>query len=106
MKPNCYRKKRLVTRLHFAQDGLCYYCGKYVELDRPTLNGRVTQDYPTIDHKLPLGRGGTWTIGNLALSCYQCNHKKADYVLPEIIMEDAGLRYRLFRSGMIRKFLL
>jgi 5-methylcytosine-specific restriction endonuclease McrA len=32
----------------------------------------------TLDHKIPLVRGGTWKIANLQLLCERGNSKKAD----------------------------
>lgn len=50
--------------------GLCYYCGKAV--------------YPvelTMDHIVPLIRGGRSSRGNVAPACKTCNSKKK-YLLP------------------------
>lgn len=43
----------------------CYYCGKEIK-------GRDK----TIDHKIPVSRGGTNAIGNLCMCCQSCNSKK------------------------------
>jgi len=32
----------------------------------------------TIDHIIPLSKGGTWHIANLVLACKPCNNAKAD----------------------------
>ena len=45
-------------------NGCCAYCG----ID-------CRNDY-NIDHKMPLSRGGTDTVKNLALSCPTCNKRK------------------------------
>lgn len=42
--------------------GVCYYCGVGGEL--------------TVDHALPLSRGGTNFIDNLLPACFSCNSKK------------------------------
>ena len=50
--------------------GICYYCGQHVgprEL--------------TMDHIVPLVRGGESTKGNLVPACKDCNNKKK-YLLP------------------------
>jgi len=50
--------------------GICYYCGKH---------------YPphelTMDHIVPLVRGGKTTKGNVVTACKECNNKKK-YLLP------------------------
>lgn len=40
----------------------CFYCGK--------------QNAGTIDHVIPLSRGGTHSIGNLVPACHSCNSRK------------------------------
>jgi 5-methylcytosine-specific restriction endonuclease McrA len=47
------------------QEGLCFYCG------------RLLDDNSThIDHRVPISRGGSNSIENIALSCPSCNLKK------------------------------
>lgn len=48
-------------------DYQCQYCGKY-----PSAKLR------TLDHIMPVSRGGKSTWLNCVLSCLACNHKKAD----------------------------
>lgn len=45
--------------------GLCYYCG-----------GKFPPKELTMDHIVPLGRGGTSAKGNLVASCKECNSRK------------------------------
>ncbi len=45
--------------------GVCYYCG------RPT-----TPDQLTMDHIVPISRGGKTTKGNVVACCKQCNNAK------------------------------
>lgn len=40
-------------------------------------------DKPTIDHILPLCKGGGNTIDNLVIACYKCNREKGDKLLDE-----------------------
>ena len=46
-------------------DGVCYYC-------RRRVGGKAL----TMDHIVPLGRGGTSVKGNVAPSCKDCNTRK------------------------------
>lgn len=55
---------------------ICQYCGK-----------RVVTDDRTIDHVMPVSRGGQTTWTNCVLSHRNCNHKKADRT-----PEEAGLK--------------
>jgi 5-methylcytosine-specific restriction endonuclease McrA len=52
------------------QAGLCFYCGR-----------RVGRDRLTMDHLVPLSRGGKSKKGNLVPACKDCNNKKK-YLLP------------------------
>jgi 5-methylcytosine-specific restriction endonuclease McrA len=45
--------------------GVCYYCG-----------GRVAHRQLTMDHIVPLSRGGRSTKDNLVPSCKDCNTRK------------------------------
>jgi len=45
--------------------GLCYYCGRLV----------LPQDL-TMDHIVPIARGGKTTKGNLVTACKECNNAK------------------------------
>ncbi|MBW2027953.1 MAG: HNH endonuclease [Deltaproteobacteria bacterium] len=52
------------------QKGLCHYCNRFV--------GRENL---TMDHVLPLSRGGKSKKGNIVPACKACNNKKK-YFLP------------------------
>jgi 5-methylcytosine-specific restriction endonuclease McrA len=67
--------KRLLAR----HDGRCAYCGS---------SGRIT-----VDHILPLSRGGMHSIGNVLPACFSCNASKRDRLL--IIWRHRVLRHRL-----------
>jgi 5-methylcytosine-specific restriction endonuclease McrA len=45
--------------------GLCHYCGK-----------KFSRDQLTMDHTIPLARGGTSTPGNIVPACRDCNRDK------------------------------
>jgi 5-methylcytosine-specific restriction endonuclease McrA len=46
-------------------EGICYYCGK-----------KFPAKELTMDHLVPLARGGTSTKGNIVASCKVCNRDK------------------------------
>jgi len=52
------------------QSGVCHYC-----------HGKVGRDRLTMDHVVPLSRGGRSTKGNIVPACKDCNNKKK-YLLP------------------------
>ena len=61
-KTNWWRNK--------IQKGVCHYC-----------QGQVGQAHLTMDHILPLSRGGKSRKGNVVPACKECNNKKK-YLLP------------------------
>jgi len=50
--------------------GICYYC-----------HSGVGRTHLTMDHVVPLSRGGKSTKGNIVPACKECNNKKK-YLLP------------------------
>lgn len=62
-------------------NGTCYICGcKTSRQDYYLSHGWFTvgNTYPTIDHVIPLARGGTHTWDNVRLACRLCNSTKGD----------------------------
>jgi 5-methylcytosine-specific restriction endonuclease McrA len=51
-----------LTRLN---QGVCHYCG-----------GKFKPSQLTMDHVVPIARGGTSTPGNVVPACKDCNNKK------------------------------
>ena len=62
------RKKQWWKSL--VNQGKCYYCGKVFPPDEITM-----------DHIVPIIRGGKSTKGNIVPACKDCNNKKK-YMLP------------------------
>jgi len=48
----------------------CHYCSK-----------SLRKDECTMDHVVPIGRGGKSTKGNVVISCKDCNNAKKDRLL-------------------------
>jgi len=59
------------------QDGVCHYCGK-----------QFPPEELTMDHLVPLSRGGKSTKGNLVPACQPCNSDKKYYTPAEMILRD------------------
>jgi len=55
--------------------GICHYCQQ-----------RFHGDDLTMDHVVPLGRGGKSTKGNIVVSCKLCNNKKKWMTPAEMIL--------------------
>lgn len=85
-------KRELVEHLIAAQDNECYLCLDKFSKHNP----------PTVDHILPLSRGGGWELDNLALAHKSCNTFKGN----RIFLEDGNLepqRTRRKRNGYHNK---
>lgn len=70
---NSITLKSVITRY----DGICQICGKPVDLS-DIENGHIKRNYPTVDHIIPLSKGGTHTWGNIQLAHMACNSGKCD----------------------------
>lgn len=56
-----------------TSSGICHYCGRKVGIKNLTM-----------DHIIPLARGGRSTKGNLVPCCKECNTAKKSELPPEL----------------------
>ncbi len=67
-------KARHLRRTHWwnkkIEGGICHYCKR-----------KVGRKHLTMDHVVPLSRGGKSKKGNIVAACKECNSKKK-YLLP------------------------
>ncbi|MCP4681689.1 MAG: HNH endonuclease [Desulfobacterales bacterium] len=67
-------KARHLRRTHWwnkkIEGGTCHYC-----------KHKVGREHLTMDHVVPLSRGGKSKKGNIVAACKECNSKKK-YLLP------------------------
>ncbi len=59
------------------QKGVCHYCGKQVGAENLTM-----------DHVIPVARGGKSVRSNCVPCCKDCNNKKKAYTPVEKILDD------------------
>jgi 5-methylcytosine-specific restriction endonuclease McrA len=76
---------RVRERIAADHDWKCIYCGREVIVG-PDGGDRLA----TIDHKIPLSRGGSWKRFNLTCACKGCNGEKGDLTAEEFM--DRGVR--------------
>ena len=55
--------------------GICHYCEQ-----------KFSKEELTMDHIIPIGRGGHSNKGNVVVSCKECNTKKASSTDAEFIL--------------------
>jgi 5-methylcytosine-specific restriction endonuclease McrA len=77
------REKKKAKELRNSQwwkqklaSGICHYCGK-----------KFPPEELTMDHIVPLSRGGRSTKGNIVSSCRNCNQEKKYYTPVEFILD-------------------
>ena len=78
-------RQRIRGRLLAAWDGRCAYCS------RPT-------NEPTLDHVIPVSKGGAHSDDNAVLACPSCNHCKDDRTPQEWAHDILGQRRRRWFS--------
>lgn len=76
----------------FQRDkGVCYICGCLCDWNDIREDGDYVitgPKYPSIDHVIPISRGGKHAWTNIRLACRECNSKKADIDPAEFIGTD------------------
>ena len=63
-----------VSKLFFRDGGHCKLCGKKLNLKRKVPHPLAI----TIDHIIPVSKGGEHSYRNTQLACFMCNSKRGD----------------------------
>jgi 5-methylcytosine-specific restriction endonuclease McrA len=61
---------------------VCHICNKLVDMSLP----RTDKQGATIDHVIPISRGGTDSLDNLKLAHWSCNMKKSNKFMEELVV--------------------
>lgn len=74
------QKARELRKTHWWKQqlvkGICYYC-----------EHKFITDELTMDHKVPLSKGGKSTKGNVAVCCKNCNNAKKNRTPVDLILD-------------------
>jgi 5-methylcytosine-specific restriction protein A len=70
MKKTSWWKQRL-------GEGKCYHC-----------EGKFPKEQLTMDHLIPLARGGKTTKNNVVVSCHECNANKKYFTRAELALQE------------------
>lgn len=66
--------------LYKRDKGVCYICGEICKWDDYKRKGKwfvAGEEYPSIDHVIPLSKGGKHSWDNVRLACRGCNTRKS-----------------------------
>lgn len=72
-----YDKSITLKALYKRDKGICQLCGKPTDPE-DIKDGHISRMYPTIDHIMPLSKGGAHTWDNVQLAHMSCNAGKRD----------------------------
>ena len=70
-----------LVRLYERDKGICYLCGcecDYSDFEMVNDVFKVGKTYPSIEHIIPISKGGTHSWDNIKLAHISCNSKKKD----------------------------
>jgi len=66
-----------LSRLYARDNGMCQICGAHLTFS----DNYNSDEYPTIDHIMPLSRGGLHAWNNVQLACRRCNTMKGNKLI-------------------------
>jgi len=78
---NIIDKDITLDKLYKRDSGVCYICGIICDWDDYIVRDGVVicqDNYPSIEHVMPLSRGGKHSWENVRLACRRCNTLKRD----------------------------
>jgi 5-methylcytosine-specific restriction endonuclease McrA len=77
----------------------CHYCGKEVVSVRQRNGVAPPKNTKTIDHKIPVARGGRDLLKNYVIACRACNEEKGTLTYEEYLVV---LKYRKGIQTVVR----
>lgn len=75
-----FDKTITLAKVRAKFNDICQICGKPVN-EKDILNGHIRRYYPTLDHIIPISKGGSHTWDNIQLAHMCCNAGKCDKVI-------------------------
>jgi 5-methylcytosine-specific restriction endonuclease McrA len=64
------RNRRVEVLMNGHDSVKCFYCPKI-----------LVKSTVTLDHVIPISKGGTHELSNLVLACYKCNNEKGNDII-------------------------
>jgi 5-methylcytosine-specific restriction endonuclease McrA len=78
MSAKCKQRRR--KRKWEESKGTCFYCGIQMHFDKPNDDTRMT-----LDHLVPIIKGGRDNLENLVACCQKCNNKRGSMDIAEFV---------------------
>lgn len=75
-----------LERLYQRDGGICYLCGNVCDWnDKKTVDGTIIcgDNYPSIEHVIPLSKNGKHSWANVKLACRKCNTYKGNRLIAD-----------------------
>lgn len=77
-----------LQKLYIKHNGICALCGNLCDWDDYLIDDCgafvALDNYPSVDHIIPISKGGAHTWNNVQLACRRCNNRKRDKIVPFI----------------------
>lgn len=84
-KYNLVDKDISLKRLYKRDKGICYLCGEPCDYNDKIITDEghyiVGETYPSIDHVIPISKGGKHSWNNVKLAHHRCNTLKSDSLI-------------------------
>ena len=74
--------QELKQKTYKRDNGICYICGRKTIIPE-SFEDRSKDISFTVDHVIPISKGGTNTIDNLRCCCIRCNSLKGNFTFSE-----------------------
>lgn len=83
-KDNLVDKNISLNKLYKKDKGMCYICGEQCDWNDKVVTDKghtiVGSNYPSIEHVIPLSKGGKHSWDNVKLACMRCNTLKSNKI--------------------------
>lgn len=87
-KKNNIDKDITLATLYKRDKGICYICGEQTDIkdiEKHQTYSIAGDKYPSIDHVIPLSKGGLHSWNNIRLACRKCNSIKSNNVTDDVL---------------------
>ena len=87
-KNNIVDRDITLATLYKRDKGICYICGEQTDIkdiEKHQTYSIAGDKYPSIDHVIPLSKGGLHSWNNIRLACRKCNSIKSNNVTDDVL---------------------